>query len=99
MADLEAIGHISMSCPQCTNATVCLHEPVTLQCPACRTPNEGICYWWCENLKDKIHPKLLEAFKKNAFELAESKKFWNKMLAKVKKLFKGRGKSNKKSRG
>lgn len=75
-----------MSCLKCNTATLpCVDCQTPVNCQKCNTPNAGICFWWCEEMKDKIHPKLLEAFKKNAEELARSKKFWNRNLAKVKK--------------
>lgn len=54
-----------------------------MSCLKCNTPNEGICYWWCEELKGKIHPNLMAEFIKNAEGLKKSKmlkyRIWNKI--------------------
>lgn len=55
-----------------------------MDCLKCNTPNEGICFWWCEELKYKIHISLITEFTKNEVNLKKSKKFLNKLWFKIK---------------
>lgn len=73
-----------MSCIKCDTATLpCEDCQTKINCQKCNTPNAGICYWWCEEMKDKIHPKLLAEYQENKRQMD----FDRTLLGKLNKLF------------